>query len=106
VVIEAMATGRPIVASRVGGIPEIMTGEAAQWLVEPGDAAALAAQLAALRHWRRDDPGLADRCVQHVRREFSLDRTADGVETVLQDVVGRRRAGRSGGRQLVDATAK
>ncbi|MBM9467869.1 glycosyltransferase family 4 protein [Nakamurella leprariae] len=107
VVIEAMATGRPIVASRVGGIPEIMTGEAAQWLVEPGDADAIAAQLAALRDWRRDDPGLADRCVQHVRREFSLDRTADGVESVLQDVVhSRRRAGRAGGRQLAGATAK
>ena len=38
-VIEAMSTGRPVIASSVGGIPEILTGGLAELLVAPGDAA-------------------------------------------------------------------
>src|SRR5262249_37357835 len=42
VVLEAIAAGVPIVATRVGGVPEIF-GPRADELVPPGDAAALAA---------------------------------------------------------------
>src|SRR5262249_53711689 len=41
VVLEAIAAGLPIVATRVGGVPEIF-GPRADELVPPGDAAALA----------------------------------------------------------------
>ena len=45
VVIEALASGRPVVASRVGGIPEIVTDGRNGFLVESGDAAQLAGRL-------------------------------------------------------------
>ena len=45
VVLEALAGGRPVVASQIGGIPEIVSHEREGLLVPPGDAAALAEAL-------------------------------------------------------------
>ncbi len=47
-VLEAMAAGLPVVASRVGGVPEQVTHGETGLLVEPGDADDLAAALARL----------------------------------------------------------
>src|SRR5262249_43938797 len=46
VVGEAMACGTPVLASRVGGVAELVVPGVTGWLVEPGDDAALAAGLA------------------------------------------------------------
>jgi glycosyltransferase involved in cell wall biosynthesis len=93
VIVEAMACGTPAVASRIGGIPEIMTGEFEQLLVPPGDAAALAARLESLRDWRSRDPGLAERCREHVSRHFAVSRSVEGVEAVFERVVSEWNAG-------------
>lgn len=57
VLLEAMALGRPIVATTVGGIPEAITDGENGLLVEPKNAEQLAATLARLI----DDRSLADR---------------------------------------------
>jgi glycosyltransferase involved in cell wall biosynthesis len=46
--LEAMAYGRAIVATRVGGMPEVLTDGLDARLVDPGDPSALAAALASL----------------------------------------------------------
>lgn len=53
---EALRAGRPVVASRAGGIPAL-TGEHAALLVDPADPAGLAAALVSVL----DDPALASR---------------------------------------------
>ena len=52
VVLEALASGRPVVATNVGGIPEILSDECGR-LVPPRDSAALAQALASVldRSW-------------------------------------------------------
>lgn len=46
VAVQAFATGRPVVASAVGGVPEIVSHGQTGWLVPPADPAALANALA------------------------------------------------------------
>lgn len=47
-ILEAMAAGRPVVATRVGGIPEVVEDGVSGLLVEPGDAGGLARAVAFL----------------------------------------------------------
>jgi glycosyltransferase involved in cell wall biosynthesis len=54
VVAEALACGTPVVASRVGGVPEILGSEDGGILVPPGDPDALAEALGRIASWRPD----------------------------------------------------
>ena len=58
---EGLATGLPVVASRIGGIPEVL-GSAGRYF-EPGDSTALATAIAELA----DDPGLRSRMAEAAR---------------------------------------
>jgi glycosyltransferase involved in cell wall biosynthesis len=89
VVIESMACETPVVASRVGGIPEILTGEFARGLFEAGRADSLAATIDAFSTWRTDDPELGRRARVHVATRFTIDRTVDGVERALVRTIER-----------------
>ena len=78
IVLEAAAAGLPIIATNVGGIPEIF-GPDAPDLVAPGDAAALARAIDAAV----EDPGsratAAARLQARVRAMFSADVMTDAV---------------------------
>lgn len=82
-IIESLACGTPVVASRVGGIPEILTGEFAANLVTAGDEEALAKRISEVIHWRETDPELGQRCSDHVVNKFSLESMISGVEKTL-----------------------
>lgn len=88
VIVEAMASGRPAVASAVGGIPEILDGEFAQMLFPRGDSGALAERLRALRDWRAADPGLGERCAEHVESRFRMDAAVTQLEQVFRVTLG------------------
>lgn len=82
-VIEAMALGTPVVATRVGGIPEIITDGQTGLLVPPGDPAALASAIARLIDDRRLAETMADEAVRQVRDRFDARGVARRVEDVL-----------------------
>ncbi len=73
VVLEAMRLRLPVVASRTGGIPEVVSDEETGLLVQPGDVVALADAIARCL----DDPALRGRLGEAGRRRvgevFSLD---------------------------------
>jgi glycosyltransferase involved in cell wall biosynthesis len=84
-VIEALSTGRPVIASAIGGIPEILTGDFAKFLVPPGDVPALTSKLSEVLDWRQRDAGLAQACTDHVARNFSMRTMVDAIEARLDD---------------------
>jgi glycosyltransferase involved in cell wall biosynthesis len=71
VVIESMACGVPCLASRAGGIPEILGGELEELLFDKGNPADLAAKMVTFINWRWTRPALANLCRQRVVRQFS-----------------------------------
>jgi glycosyltransferase involved in cell wall biosynthesis len=86
VVLEAAASAKPLIATRVGGIPEIYDTMSDQ-LVPPGDVAALAE---AIRH-ALDRPDLAAenaaRLRARVESSFSLQAMVDGVLGAYRDAL-------------------
>ncbi|MGA7856468.1 MAG: glycosyltransferase family 4 protein, partial [Terracidiphilus sp.] len=74
VLIEAMACGTPVLATRVGGIPEIVTDSENGWLIESGDPAALASTLLELSRNAAALTRVAERALRTTCPKFSLDR--------------------------------
>lgn len=75
VALEAMAAGKPVVGSRVGGIPELVREGENGLLVPEKDATALASALVALAR----DPGLRARLGASGRAEIVAERSWDAV---------------------------
>jgi glycosyltransferase involved in cell wall biosynthesis len=101
VVAEAMARGIPVVAARVGGVPEVIAGSTAAVLIPPDDPVALRA---VLRQWWTEPPRRAVLKAEAVRsrtRTRTWDDAARIAAAALGDVgpstgaIGpeRRRAG-------------
>jgi glycosyltransferase involved in cell wall biosynthesis len=80
VLAEAMAAGTPVVATRVGGLAEVVQDGVTGRLVEPGDPVALAAAVREVLA-RRGEMGAAARA--HAR-QFGADAYADRVEQVIR----------------------
>jgi len=89
VLIEAMAAGKAIVATSVGGVPETVTNDVEALLVPPGKPAALAAAIAQLVR----DPELARRLSEaaqtRVRREFLPEARARRIIGLYRRVLGK-----------------
>jgi glycosyltransferase involved in cell wall biosynthesis len=63
--LEAMASGTPVVASRIGGLPEIVRDGESGFLVPPGDVDALHERLSQVLY----DPALARRLGENARQD-------------------------------------
>lgn len=67
VILEAMTVGVPVVASRLSGIPEVVSHDVTGLLVDPGDVEGLANALTTLAH----APARADRLAEAARDEVA-----------------------------------
>jgi L-malate glycosyltransferase len=86
--LQAMATGLAVVATRTGGTPAVVTDEETGLLVAPGDPAGLMRAIMRLA----EEPGLADRLGAHAREmvctRFGSDRMLDRVQALYQQLLG------------------
>lgn len=86
VLFEAMAAGVPVVASRVGGVPDVVRdGEAV--LVTSEDAAAFAAGLRRILDGGADAGVMAERARRRLESEFSTDLWLDHHEALYRGLM-------------------
>ncbi len=93
--LEALAAGTPVVATRVGAVAKLIVPEETGLLIEPGDAAWLAASILRLLRDPEEARKLGANGQAHAMREFSAEGTA-GQYAVLYE---RALEGRDGGRR-------
>ncbi|MGE0642692.1 MAG: glycosyltransferase family 4 protein [Nitrospira sp.] len=85
--IEAMAAGLPVVASRVGGIPALIKDEQNGLLVPPGNSSALAGALRRILY----DPTWANELGLHASRsigpDYGIQAMVDAIEATYKNAV-------------------
>ena len=91
--LEAMACGTPVVASAVGGIPEVVVDGETGLLVPPGNPALLAAALGRVLADTGFGASLGSAGRRRVEERFSWERIAERTLAVYEDA---RRAHRDG----------
>ncbi|HUT53320.1 MAG TPA: glycosyltransferase [bacterium] len=93
--LEAMAAGVPAVASRVGGVAEIMAGGGPGGpvagetgiMIEPEDARALARAVSALLEDEKRRTAMGSSARRRARSEFSLDQMVRGYEALYKSLL-------------------
>jgi glycosyltransferase involved in cell wall biosynthesis len=87
-VLEAMAAGEAVAASRVGAVPEMLDSEAAGFLFPPGDVAALEASLrqALGEGSRLGELGVRNQEV--IRRRYTLSVVEERLEAIYRALAG------------------
>jgi glycosyltransferase involved in cell wall biosynthesis len=88
-VLEAMAAGTPVVASAVGGIPELIEHGQSGLLVPPGDPAALVAACGELLGAPERAERLAARARAVIAERFTLERQAERLAEIYTELTAR-----------------
>ena len=85
--LEGMAAGKPVVATRVGGLSESVLDGVSGFLVPPQDPAALAAAIAKLARSRALGQAMGARGRERAREYFSLQRMARQNESYYRELL-------------------
>lgn len=93
-VLEWMAAGKAIVASRVGGIPSILADGSEALLVPPGDPLAFAAAISRLLDDPQERARLGAAAQQRQRLEFRLEQTLQAIEDLYERLYAAARVSR------------
>jgi glycosyltransferase involved in cell wall biosynthesis len=86
VLIEAMSMGKPVIATRTGGIPEIIEHRTNGLIVPPGDYTAMARAILELTEVPSLREKLALNAIESVALKFSDDVFADSFTNLLKEV--------------------
>jgi glycosyltransferase involved in cell wall biosynthesis len=95
VLLEAMAAARPIVASRVATIPEVVIEGETGLLVPPGDPLALADALAQLADQPARARQFGEAGRERLRVHFSLEKMVGDTELLYRELVDERGAAKA-----------
>ena len=86
--LEAMASATPVIATRVGGLPEVVVDGRTGFVVEPGAVDELHARLELLLGDERTATDMGDSARRHVVEHFTWDRCAQRCLDVYESLLG------------------
>jgi glycosyltransferase involved in cell wall biosynthesis len=86
VILEAMACGKPIVASKIGGIPSVIEDGKEGFLIKPGDIKALKERIIYLLKNPQDRESMGERGRGKVVKEFSKERMVEETIKVFERI--------------------
>ncbi len=96
VLLEAMVASRPVVATRVGGVPELVTDGDNGFLIEPGDTEGFALAVRRLLEEPRTAEAMGRNGHERVRRDHGCAEAARALAKLYAETLGRASEGVSG----------
>lgn len=87
IVLEACAAGVPVVATAVGGVPELIIDQETGLLVRPGDPIGLAQRIIQLLSSSRQSRSIGENARNRVQEEFSFPAQARAYETMFAELL-------------------
>jgi glycosyltransferase involved in cell wall biosynthesis len=90
VLMEAMAAGCPVVATAVGGVPDLISHQRTGLLVPPGQPDALAAAVSSLLLSRATAVATAESAQRHARIRFACARFVSDMDGLYQQLLRER----------------
>jgi len=87
VLIEAMAAGRPVVATDAGATPEIVRDGVHGLLVPPNDPRALGASVSYLLKHRQEAASMGERGRKRAQDQFNMAKHVEGIESVYGEML-------------------
>jgi len=88
--VEAMSAGVPIIATRVGGTPELIESERTGFLVEPRDSSAIALHLVDILKNPEKAEKIRQAARNHVLENFSIKKLVDQHQVLYQQAMKKR----------------
>jgi glycosyltransferase involved in cell wall biosynthesis len=88
--IEALASGCPVVATRVGGVPDVVDDGVDGFLVEPAAADELASRLVQLARDPELRARMGDAGRERMRTRYAVDRLVDDVDRLYRELLERK----------------
>jgi glycosyltransferase involved in cell wall biosynthesis len=94
--IEALAAGTPVVANRVGGVPDVVRDGVDGYLVEPGDSDAAADRLAVLASDGELRRAFGESGSARVRKRYAVSRLVDDVDRLYRALLASKAGSENG----------
>ena len=101
VLLEASATGLPIVATSVGGNPEAVVDGKTGFIVQPGNVESLAAAMQRMMNLSASERNaMADAGRAHARERFDVESILGQWEKLYSELIGRTAGKRNGKKEM------
>ena len=87
VIIEAMSTGIPVIATHIGGNPELVIHEQTGLLVPPGSSKSIAEAIISLKNNKAMAEKLAGNARNYIFRHFHIDHTVEQMKKLYESLI-------------------